>query len=188
MPFPTFADYKGPWGEEEEDFDAEKAKKLLYNLDKDKYHIQGLANEAEASKKDLEKALAVYKTAEKTAKQENESELERFKREKEELETKLKEASNPRDTWILEVALEKGLTKKQAKRLQGENLEELLADADDYLEDIAPSAAGDDEVEDDDNEINLVRKPRRVKSPVDPDPGADMPYDLDKALASIGRF
>lgn len=41
--------------------------------------------------------------------------------------------------WRSEVALEKGLTPGQARRLSGETLEELSADADDLLGELAPN-------------------------------------------------
>ena len=66
----------------------------------------------------------------------------------------------------LEIALEKGLTKNQAKRLVGKTREELEADADAYMEEHGLSSQddGDDEQSNDENQGETAppsRQPRR---------------------------
>lgn len=69
--------------------------------------------------------------------QQKKTELERVAEERDSHKTRAQEAELARDR--LEIALEKGLTKTQAKRLVGSTREELEADADELLADLAPS-------------------------------------------------
>ena len=77
----------------------------------------------------------------------------------------------------LEVAFEKGLTPKQAKRLTGSTREELEADADELLEDFKPS-------DDKDRKPPTTRPRERLRGGTDPD---DEPEETDpaKLAASI---
>jgi len=77
----------------------------------------------------------------------------------------------------LEVAFEKGLTPKQAKRLTGSTREELEADADELLEDFKPS-------DDKDRKPPTTRPRERLRGGGDPD---DEPEETDpaKLAASI---
>lgn len=70
--------------------------------------------------------------------QQKKAELERIAEERDSNKSRAQEAELARDR--LEIALEKGLTKTQAKRLVGSTREELEADADELLADLAPKA------------------------------------------------
>lgn len=191
MTFPTFEDYKAPWEKDEDgEFDAEKAKKLLYNLDKDKYILKGKSEKADEQTKEVQAALEVYKEAEAAAKREGETEVQRLSRENAELQEKLKAASSDtaRENLLLKVRLEKGLTEKQVKRISGETLEELLADADDYLADAGVVKSEDEEDEGEEEEVTLRRKPVVKKTPGDPNPALSPEFDMQKALDSIPRL
>lgn len=110
----TEADEKPPWGD---DFDAERAWKLTQNL----------REEAKAAKKDAAAAREKVKEFEDKDK----SEAQRLQDRAETAEKSL--AAAERLVLVSEVALEKGLTPAQAKRLIGTTKEELEADADELL-------------------------------------------------------
>ena len=100
-----------PWGTDEE-FNPEKAWKLIQDLRSDKDKLKPLADKA----RELEDA--------------QKSEVDKLNDRIKELEPTAHEAAR------LRVALDKGLTLKQAKRLVGDTEEELAADADQLLEDL----------------------------------------------------
>lgn len=78
----------------------------------------------------------------------------------------------------LEVAFEKGLTPKQAKRLTGSTREELEADAEELLEDFKPS---------DETKRPPTTRPReRLRGGADPEDEPEE-IDQDKILAAIPR-
>lgn len=82
---------------------------------------------------DYKAKAAKYDEATEAAKTEQEKLAERAQRAEAE-----RDEANSR-ALRLEVAAEKGLTRKQAARLQGQTKEELLADADELLADFAPA-------------------------------------------------
>lgn len=78
------------------------------------------------------------------------------------------------------VALRKGLTESQARRLQGTTEEELEADADELLKDLRPV--------DDDEGDDLPRRPReRLRSPSRPERDVEE-TDPRKLAASLPRY
>jgi ribosomal protein L12E/L44/L45/RPP1/RPP2 len=141
MALPKFDDWKRPWKDEE--FDAEKAAKLIYNLHVDK---EKLTESKSTVTTERDEALAAKKAAEdKVAALEDKDlpEIERLRKENERLKAdppapKKETAANADDFDIekarLEIALDKGLTKAQVKRLAGSTMDELVADADAYIE------------------------------------------------------
>lgn len=80
----------------------------------------------------LEKELKAFKLDAETRANAELTELERFKKENEELRT-TKSAAD-REALVLKVALEKGLPASLAARLQGEDYDSLAADADSLSE------------------------------------------------------
>jgi hypothetical protein len=123
-----------PWGSDE-DFKPEKAWNLIKRLRKDKDKLKTRAEEAEGKVKKHE--------------DENKTEAERKEAAQKEAETKAEKAELK--AARLQVALDKGLTKSQAKRLVGSNEEELAADADELLADLG-GGKNDDEDDDDDGD------------------------------------
>ncbi len=77
-----------------------------------------------------------------------------------------------------EIALEKGLTKAQARRLVGESREELEEDAEEMVKEFGFKAKNkDDQTQDDDKDDDDTVEPRRgprnrFSNPGDPDPNA----------------
>lgn len=123
---PKFEDWTPPWGDGE--FDADKAARLVYNLHVDKEALQGKVAEVETERQALQGKVDEFETKDL-------SEIDRLKRENEKLKTeKPASAGESKETIRLRVALEKGLTLAQAKRLAGDTEDELSADADAYLQ------------------------------------------------------
>lgn len=184
-----YEDFKAPWEKDGGEIDPEKAKRLLFNALESEATATDKVKTVAAEKSEVDKALEVYKEAETKAARAKESDEERHAREKKELEDQLEKAKagGGRETLLLEIALEKNLTKAQAKRLVGETREELEKDADDYLKDIKPAAA--EETDDDGNpivkdDISLERQPKIVKTPAQRrETGADMGKYLEERKA-----
>lgn len=90
-----------------------------------------------------------------------------------------------------EVALSKGLTVTQAKRLVGSTLDELEADADELLEDLKP--AGGDKEETDTDSTDGADKGKGAKPPTRPtedlkggsEPGAEPTPDMRKVVDEV---
>lgn len=188
MPLPKIEDWKAPWEKNEGDeIDAEKAKVFTYSL---LQREEKALNEAASAKKALETVQAEKDALQKTIDdkaREGESESDRMKREIAELQKRLDEKPKGDDieTIRLRVALDKGLTLSQAKRLVGTTEEEILADVEELLKDLAPK--NDKEKDDDDDDDTPVRRtPRRVSNPLDPDDRAPK-FDVDKAVDLIPR-
>lgn len=181
---PKFEEWTPPWGTDDEQLDVEKVKKLIYDLKADKEHLQGKVSEITTERDDFKQQLEAKE-------REGESEADKLKRERDEAVAAL--AAKP-DTDVerlkLEVALEKGLTLVQAKRLLGTTKEELAADADDLVKSFGGNGAGaEDEDGNEDGEEETPRgRPRQLRNPGDPKPDAGAPLNVDKALESIPRF
>ncbi len=155
-------DPKPPWGDDEKDFDANRAWKLIQDTRADREKIkqerEALATKVkeheDASKTEQEKAAERAAEAEKTAK------------------------SATLEAGRLRVALKKGLTETQAKRLVGDTEAELEKDADELLasfktedddgkgptrrprEKLRPGAAPESEAEETDPEKLAAQVPR----------------------------
>lgn len=148
-----FDEWERPWKDDE--FDAEKAAKLIYNLHKDKERLTtsvttlkaekatlqdeyddlqdtvetsagtatGGAQDADQAKIDaaVKAALAAAGVAPKSRKEQRK-------------ESEAASGGTNLDSVRLEIALDMGLTKAQAKRLVGSTREELEADAEAYIE------------------------------------------------------
>lgn len=184
MTFPKLEDWKAPWDDGE--IDAEKAKSFAYSIKKTAHEAE---EKAKADLKERDDALAVYKKAEEDASRENETVTDKLQREIKELGEKLAKADNPRDKLILEVALDKGLTKKQASRLVGDTLEELEADAEEFLKELAPPKASEDEEDPpEDDGITVRRSATRKRTPGDPEPHAALDTDVAAAIKLIPRL
>jgi hypothetical protein len=108
---------KKPWGDDK-DFDPEKAWKLITNLRADVDRHKKRADGAEAKLKEIEDS--------------KKSESERDAEARAAAEKKAADAEL--DVTRLRVAMSKGLSETQAKRLVGTTKEELEADADELLE------------------------------------------------------
>lgn len=115
---PKPAEPKPPWGSDD-DFDPKRAWSLITDLRSDLDKIKTDRNEAQAKVKGFEDA--------------NKSESQRLEEAKSNFEGRATKAEQ--DSARLRVALRKGLTETQAKRLVGETEEDLDKDADELLAD-----------------------------------------------------
>lgn len=127
-----FTEWKRPWAEGE--FDEEKAAKRIWDLLSDR-EIAADKHEAKLAEVTT-KSTELQKTVDEVNSK-NLTEAQKLEKEKKDLEDKL----NARETadeklkvTRLELALEHGLTKAEAKRLVGSTEEELKADAITLLE------------------------------------------------------
>lgn len=111
---------KPPWGDK--DFDAEKAWKRIQAMDSDKKKLQDRLDKFEREQKERE-------DAEKSEQQKLQEALDAERK---------RSGSASQEAARLRVALKKGLTETQAKRLVGESEEELEADADELLASFKP--------------------------------------------------
>jgi hypothetical protein len=119
-----FEDWTPPWKDEE--FDADKAAKLIFNLTQDKASLQESNQTLTTERDGFKSKVTEFETKDLT-------EVERLKRENEELKKTPPAQADDADKIRLELALEKGLTATQARRLTGSTREELEADADAYI-------------------------------------------------------
>lgn len=176
---PKFEEWTPPWGTDDEKLDVEKVKKLVYDLKVDKESLQDRNSALTTERDDFKQKLTEKE-------REGESEQDKLKRELDEARKKLAEVpSTDVERLKLEVALDKGMTLVQAKRLVGTTKEELESDADELLKSFGGNGKVDN---DDDGDEGARRRPRQPRNPADPDPDAARPLDVDKALESIPRF
>lgn len=125
---PKFEDWKAPWEEKGEEFDADKAKKYLYDLTRDRDGAVVKVAQITQQRDELQAKVDEHESKDLTEVQRLQRELEQAKATPaEDTETKLENAR-------LTLALEHGLTVKQAKRLSGSTPEELEADLPELLD------------------------------------------------------
>jgi hypothetical protein len=175
---PKIEDWKAPW---EVDLKEGDDPKEALDLDKLKRYIHGVLGDKER----LQDANATLTTEakslkdEKAAKErEGETTEARLTRERDEALKKAEEAGKTSvETLKLRVALEKGLTKTQVKRLVGTTEEELSADADELLAEWGPVDPDRGEGNDDLLRQVPVARPRAGG---DPKPNETV-IDVDKA-------
>lgn len=190
---PKLEEWKAPWEtkevdgkavdvpDEEQEIDKAKLRKYLYDVLSDKVKFRNQATDAATQAEELQQKLSDAKTPEDLKKVQEEN--ERLIAERDEAR---KKAEGGADALKWEVALDKGLTKTQAKRLVGKTREELEADADELLAEWGhkgESGGGEGEGGD-----GVRRGPRRkLNNAGDPDPdahrGGDDEPDPEKVVA-----
>lgn len=122
-----FEDWTPPWGADDEKLDIDKVKKLIFGHTQDKAKLQASNASLTKERDEANQKVKDFETKDL-------SEVDRLKRENEELKSKSAAPADDLRADRLEVALEKGLTAAQARRLSGSTREELEADADSYIE------------------------------------------------------
>lgn len=110
-------DEKPPWGDEEENFDAARAWELIQDLRGDLKKVKGERDDLRQEKKERDDA----------------AKTEEQKRDEAKAEAEKNAAKATQEAARLRVALKKGLTETQAKRLVGDSEEDLEKDADELL-------------------------------------------------------
>lgn len=180
---PEFKDWKAPWEKTGTEFNADVAKKFIYDLHKD---VEGKTEENSALKTQNTELQGKVDEAQRA----NETEAQKADREKKELEAKLSEADG-KDLEItrLKLALEHGLTESQAKRLVGKTSEELTADAEALIEDLGLKK--DESNPDDQNggqPLNGRTRPARVTNPLNPGGDTNTGLSTEQLLKEIPRL
>lgn len=175
---PKLDEWKAPWEvtkdasgatvevpDDEQVIDKAQLKKYVYGLLNDKITIRNSLDETTAEAEALQQKLVEAKTPEElTALQQENVRLAK------ERDDAKKAAEGSADSLKWEIALEKGLTKSQAKRLVGKNREELEADADELITEFG--SAGKPAEEDGDSGVRSAPK-RRVTTAGDPGSSKD---------------
>lgn len=182
---PALADYKPSWvNEDGEITDVDAVLKVVHTLMVDKAKAQDAREDALAENKELaqERDALQEKVDDKNA-PDAQAEIQKAndKATKAEAEAKKERARADR----LEVAMEKGLTPAQAKRLQGETKEDLEADADEILELFGGPKAGDED-EDEDEGRTAPKSKVRLTNGGDTQQGVDSEPDYEAIAAQIG--
>jgi hypothetical protein len=177
-------DFTAPWetASGETEIDKARLKKYLFNLLHDKEKLQESVAAVTKERDDL-------KTAADAKSREGESEVDKLKRELEEARKSQGKAPEGEDLEVtkLRIALRKGLSESEVKRLIGANEKELEADADELLKSFGREGKGQQDGDDSDAGNPGRRAPRGRHNPGDPDPGAGMEVDVAKALDQIPR-
>lgn len=180
MTLPKFEDWKAPWETDLQEGDDPKEKLDLAKL---KRFVYGVLGDKEKAKTEVETVTAARDELQQKvdeASRANETEAQRLKRENDELRAKAAKAAEPDlEKLKLKVALKKGLDETAMKRLTGTTEEELMADADELLENWKPVTRQDGE-EEDGGEGPAIRPKSNLHNPGDPDPQAGQ-WDADKA-------
>lgn len=202
MTFPKFEDWESPWDKSGETFDAERARKYVYDVQKER----ATTNDELTTVKQTVTAL----TTERDALQTKVTTLEKdggdaaaLKSQIADLQTQIDQANQTnRETMLAAVKEEFGLTDKQAAKLDGDDLEALRTDAretfgDPVEEETPPGDDEDDDENDEDEETPPAPAPvkrtppptsaprRRVKNGGDPTPNAPKRATADEVLAKI---
>jgi hypothetical protein len=171
---PKFEDWKAPWETAGTEFDADKARKRIYDLlsDKETSTEKHEAKVAELTEKTTELQKKVDEVESK-----NLTEAQKLEKEKNDLQEKLSardKAEEALKTARLEIALDNGLTKAQANRLKGSTEEELKADAAVLLEDLGITVNGKPVERTEETSTSTRRTPAtRVRNPLNPGENQD---------------
>jgi hypothetical protein len=168
MVLPKFEDWTAPWEKDlaegqdpKEKLDLAVLKRLVYGVLGDKERAKAEVETVTATNTELQKKVDEAARA-------GETEADRLKRENEELRAKAAKADEPDlEKLRMKVALDKGLTALQAKRLVGTTEEEMTADADELLKSWKPAAPGDGEEEEEGNSPASTPK-SKLHNPGDP--------------------
>lgn len=181
---PSLADYQAPWEKDGEDSEVDKTalKKFIHNLLVDKAKAQD-AREAEQAKT-VEVATErdeLQTKLESKADPDIAAELTKAKQKQAEAESKAAAAEARADR--VEIAVEKGLSPAQAKRLVGSNREELEADAEELVKDLGIEPKNDDG----DDDEGRVAPRARLRTGGDPAAGSgpEAPVDFEAVAAKI---
>jgi hypothetical protein len=161
---PKLDEWKAPWEidadgkdlpEDDQEIDAARLKKYLHGLLGDKLKLQVQVDETTARAEELEQKVADAVDPAKLT--ELQQEVTKARQERDEAKNNAKDNA---EVLRYRVALRKGLTEVQAKRLLGSTEEELEQDAEELLASFGGKgtvAAGDE-----DDEVPVRKGPRRT--------------------------
>ena len=147
---PEFDDWKWPWDKGE--VDEEKAARLVYNARKAEETAAEKLSEQKTRVSELEGELGDARSAQSGDQAATEKTISELRKKVGELEG-ADPTARPEDTRQiaqLQVALELGLTARDAKRLVGDDYDEILADGKDFAKDHGIEIPGENSDDDDD--------------------------------------
>lgn len=166
-------DWKAPWEvdadgndieEDAQELDRGALKKLLFGLLGDKNRLRTQVSELTEAREELEREIAEASDPKKI--EDLQKKVDALQKERDDAKS-----GTALENLKLQIALEKGLSAKQVKRLVGSTREELEADADEILEEFGgkPKEKADDEEpgeepEGDEPPAQLRSRPRRVSN------------------------
>lgn len=186
-------DWQAPWEKKGEDFNAETAKKFIFDLHKDAEKLNESLKTVRSEKTVVETERDDLKVQLDAKTDGDNADLTALQRENASLKGKIaaaEKAENDRKTLALEVAMDiEDITVKQARalapRLSGNTREELEEDAERAISDLgfhvgpdkpAEKPDGDDPDDDrDDSGRDTGLRRRNLRSPLDPDPSGGTP-------------
>lgn len=183
---PKFEDWKAPWETKGEDFDEEAARRYIYNLTRDK---EGLQEKVATANQERDEAKAEVTEKQKeldevTASNSTDADAVRKAQDKvREAEAKAEKAESA--ALRLEVALDKGLTAVQAKRLLGSTKEELEADADELVQSFGGQGKADEEEDEEDEGVPRQTPRRTFNNPGDSGDNSGSEPDYAKIVAGF---
>jgi hypothetical protein len=185
---PKLEDFQAPWEADGEDAEVDKtsAKKFIHGILVDKAKAQDAREAEKAKTAEVEAERDELQTKlEGKADPDLKAEIDKAKAAQAKAEGQRDEAVLAKDR--VEIAVEKGLSPSQAKRLVGKNREELEADADELVKDlgIEPGKANDEDDEGDEGRITPRSRLNNGGDPLGGKGGADQPVDYEAAAASI---
>jgi len=143
-------------------WDEDRARKAMNKKNRENQSLRARLKELEPLEEEFKKRQEAEKTSE-----------QKF------AELSTAKAQIEQNYWRAEIALEKGLTLTQAKRLVGSTKEELEADADALMNDLGLSGREDDTPA-------FTRRGRELKGGSDPEPAPKI--DADKIAQSLYGF
>ena len=179
-------DWTAPWETEtgtDQEIDKARLKKYLHNLLSDKEKLQESVAEKDTKITDLQGKVDAKA-------REGESEMDKLKRENKELQDKIAAGVSDNDPRLLrlEVAMDKGLTAAQAKRLVGNTKEELETDADELIQSFGGQGKTDESDTSNAGDNAGRRQPARRFNPGDRQGEEGPEVTLEKALEAIPRL
>ena len=182
----TIEEYTAPWEKDGEELDAERAKKLLYNVLRERDNAQRELAAAKTSVTTLTAELDQAKTAAAEGARDGETQIQAVQRQLDELRTQTEKerTETTRENARLKVQAEMKLTDAQAKRLVGSSYDEMKADAEDLLGAFKPESADKE-----DGEEETFESPRNLLPGGRPESGRSknsLPPYSPEALVKLG--
>lgn len=181
---PKFEDWQAPWVKNSTEFNADVAAKLIYDKTKD---VEDLKEAHATQVETLTTENTALKAKITEAERAKMTDAEKAAAEKAEIEKKLVDAGDKDlDVARLELALDHGLTKSQAKRLVGKTRDELTADAVELAKDLGLVDAEGNPVEKGGETFESVNR-TRARNPLNPEGGGDG-ATTDAILKAVPRL
>lgn len=181
---PKLEDVTLNWVDSEGKVDEEKAKKALHTLMTDKAKAQDAREDALVEVKEQgSKVAELQKQLDDKSDPDTKVELDKARAAQAKAEAERDQANLRADR--MEIAQEKGLTPAQAKRLVGENRDELEADAEELVKDLGLDLDKQDDEDESDGARTAPKAKLRSGGDPNPDSSGDGNVDYEAEAAKI---